>query len=462
MKKEELMALEKEQIVDLFLATIEKLTAEIAELKAQINQNSNNSSKPPSSDGLKKPPSRSLRGKSGKKPGGQPGHKGSGLKIDREPDIELDVIPTQCHKCGKIVIELPMFHRNIQYKYDVKIIVELTKYNIFETVCVDCGETVIADVPECKSTVNYGNDVRTLAVVLSQYGNVSIDKTHKIMRDLIRLPISTGTVKNIQSEFAGLKSTSDSIKNIKTCLLSEATLHPDESGMRVAGKTQWAHVLSSSRAMLMTVHQKRGKEGMLAGGVLDKYTGNLVHDCWIPYFGFDKCKHQLCCAHLLRELKGLIENGSIWAVRMFALIQEMIHVVNRHKSDDKSELSQYYHRKFKQRYDEALAAAKAEIVPSKTKKKSKPENLFIRLEKYRNEIMLFSKDFSVPADNNQAERDIRNVKVKGKVSGGFRTQDGADEFAKTATVIGTAVKMGKSVVETVRGLFAGVQLVTTE
>jgi len=297
------MALEKEQIVDLFLATIEKLTVEIAELKAQLNQNSNNSSKPPSSDGLKKPPVRSLRTKSGKKPGGQKGHKGNGLKIDREPDEEINAILVECLKCGNNLTEMPMFHCDIRYKYSVDIQIKLTKINIYKTVCTDCGSVTVADVPECKSTVNYGNSVRTLCVVLTQYGNMSINKTHKILSDLIGLPISTGTVKNIQSEFADL--TAPSIENIKQILLSSPTLNADESGGRIAGKTQWWHVVSNSKAMLLTAHRKRGKEGSESGGILDKFTGTLVHDCWKPYFGFDNCKHALCCAHLLRELNGL-------------------------------------------------------------------------------------------------------------------------------------------------------------
>ena len=194
----------------------------------------------------------------------------------------------------------------------------------------------------------------------------------------------------------------------------------------------------------MTSHRKRGKEGSNAGSVLPEYEGVLVHDCWKPYFGFDKCEHALCCAHLLRELNAVIESGQIWAKDMKSLLLEMKGVVDRYKDADKTELSSYYREKFKACYDGVLAKAKEEIVASTTRKKSKAENLLARLEEYHVEITRFSENFEVPFDNNQAERDIRNVKVKQKVSGGFRTEDGADDFAKTSSVIGTVVKFGQS------------------
>jgi len=201
------------------------------------------------------------------------------------------------------------------------------------------------------------------------------------------------------------------------------------------------------------VHKKRGKEGSEAGGVLPEYTGTVVHDCWKPYFGFDQCKHALCCAHLLRELNALIEQGQTWAVEMKALLLEMKDVVERYKDNGKSQLSLYYREKFKARYDAALAKGREEIMPSAARKKSKAENLLNRLDTYHAEITRFTGDFDVPFDNNQAERDIRNVKVKQKVSGCFRTVGGANDFAKTSSVVGTVVKFGQSVFGAVRGLF---------
>jgi transposase len=323
--------------------------------------------------------------------------------------------------------------------YDVHIEVKLTEYDIREAVCPGCGSTVAGTPPEeCKGTINYGNEVRALAVVLTQYACVGIDKTHKILRDMLGMPISVGTIKNIMKQFAS--KTDNPIAEIKKRLLESPTLNVDETGSRVNGRTQWFHVASNSKYTLVTSHSKRGKEGSDAGSVLPEYEGVLVHDCWKAYFGFDKSEHALCCAHLLRELNAVIESGQIWAEGMKSLLLEMKDVVDRYKSADKTELSTYYREKFKARYDAALAKAKEEIVSSTTRKKSKAENLLVRLEEYRVEITRFTENFEVPFDNNQAERDIRNVKIKQKVSGGFRTEDGAADYAKTSSFIGTVIK----------------------
>jgi transposase len=431
---------------------IAKMAIEIAELKEQLNQNSNNSSKPPSSDGLKKPRVKSLREKSGKKAGGQKGHKGHGLKIEREPDKTVKIEPINCNACEFDLSAAEKFRSDTRYVYDVEIEIKLIKYEIMGAECNDCGAVTIAEVPEeCKSTINYGNTTRSLCVVLTNYANVSIDKTHKILRDLIGMPISGGTVKNIKTEFAG--KSDGVIAEIKEKLFSSPVLNADETGGRVSGQTQWFHTVSNPKYTLISVHKKRGREGSESGGVLPEYTGTLVHDCWKPYFGFDKCEHALCCAHLLRELNALIEKDQKWASEMKELLLEMKRVVDSYRDDDKTELSRYYHNKFKTQYDTVLANAKNEIVPSGERKKSKAENLVIRIDQYRTEITRFTNDFNVPFDNNQAERDIRNIKVNQKVIGGYRTDDGAEDYAKTASVIGTVVKFGHSVFNSVKGLF---------
>ena len=291
-KLEELMELDKEEIIKVLFAIIQKQAEEIAELKAQINQNSNNSSKPPSSDGLAKPAVKSLREKSGKKAGGQKGHKGHGLKIEQEADEEVIVTPLHCPNCARNLSNEPMFHADTRYVYDVEIKIKLIKYDIQETICPGCAATVKGSAPEeCKGTVNYGGAIRALCVVLTNYANVGIDKTHKILHDLLGVPMSTGTIKNIMTQFAA--KTNDTIDEIKQNLLKSAILHVDETGMRVAGRTQWVHVASNSKYTLVSVHKKRGKEGSEIGGILADYAGTVVHDGWKPYFGFDKCKHAL-------------------------------------------------------------------------------------------------------------------------------------------------------------------------
>ena len=171
---------------------------------------------------------------------------------------------------------------------------------------------------------------------------------------------SGGTIKNIMREFAS--KTDPVIAQIKERLKASPVLNVDETGVRVAGRTQWVHVASNARYTLVSIHQKRGKEGTESGGILGEYTGVVVHDCWKPYFGFDKCEHALCCAHLLRELNALIEAGQRWASEMKALLLEMKKVVERYRDGDKSELSRYYREKFKTKYHEILETLKSDKV----------------------------------------------------------------------------------------------------
>lgn len=453
--EEQYKKLTKAELIEIILKQnkiIAELVKKVAELEARLNQNSSNSSKPPSSDGLGKLNIKSLREKSGKNPGGQKGHKGHGLKICREPDEVVMVRPVVCSKCNFDVSGTNMSHADIRYVHDVEINVKLIKYDIQKTNCPQCGTTSFGVPPKaCIGRQNYGHLLRTLVVVLTNYACVGIEKTHKIMHDLLDVPISSGTIKSIMSQFAS--KTNNTIVEIKKNLLKSPILNVDETGVRVAGSTQWIHVASNPKCTLVNVHKKRGREGSEVGGVLDKYTGIAVHDCWIPYFGFDKCKHALCCAHLLRELQALIEQKQNWASDMKELLLDMKKAVERCKNKGKSELSRYYRIKFKDSYEIILEMAKKEVTPSITRKKSKAENLLKRLEKYQIEIIRFMNEFEVPFDNNQAERDIRNVKVKQKVSGCFRSENGAEDFAKTSSVISTAVKLRHSVFSSIHNLF---------
>jgi hypothetical protein len=444
----ELGKLEKAELIAIVL----KLSEKVAELEIRLHQNSTNSSKPPSSDGLTKPAPRSLRKKSGRKPGGQKGHKGHGLKIVGEPDKIVVVTPMVCPECGTPLEGVSFSQYDTRYKYDVIIKIELVKYLLQSAVCPNCGSIVrAAPPPGCEGVLNYGETIRSLSVMLTNYANVSIDKTHKILNDLLGLPISGGTIKAINAKFAG--KTGGILSEIKEKLLKSPVLHLDETGLRVNGKTQWVHVASNDQYTLATVHGKRGKDGTDAGGVMPEYEGTAVHDCWKPYFGYDKCVHALCNAHLLRELNALIEQKQAWALDMKMLLLEMKEVVERYKSNDKTELSRYFREKFKDKYQSILEAGKAENPPSEGRKRSKAENLLKRFEQHREEVCRFSEDFEVPFDNNQAERDIRNVKVKGKVSGSFRTEKGAEDYVKTASFIGTVVKQCGSVLKNIRDLF---------
>jgi transposase len=234
-------------------------------------------------------------------------------------------------------------------------------------------------------------------------------------------------------------------------------LHVDETGLRVNGKNGWIHNAGNSEFTFNTFSPKRGIEGIEANGVLENFSGTVVHDCWKPYFKYDQCRHALCGAHLLRELNGVIENtGQHWATEIKALICEMKEFVDLGKRDEQKKLvglSDSDIKQFYEKYDAILAKAELECPRAPNRKQSKARNLIERFVKYKTEITRFATDFNVPFDNNQAERDIRNVKGKMKVAGGFRTKKGAQTFARISSIIDSAKKQTKNITNIIKNIF---------
>ena len=451
MKREELEALEKGALVELVLA----LVAKVAELEARLNQNSSNSSKPPSSD----PPwmrPQTKRTKAGKKPGGQPGHKGHGLAINREPDEIVELRAANCGRCGAGLSGEEGDCRNIRYLIDIRIRTVITAFKQMESICPDCGaENLAAFPPGVTGTKQYGNGVRAISVLLTNYAMVGVDKTQRIMSDVFDVPLSAGTIVNMAKDCAA--KSEPLLSEVAGRLKCADVLHNDETGIRVNGKRYWLHTASNREATYNTVSPKRGQEGIDGNGVLKGFSGTAVHDCWQSYFKYDNCDHALCNAHLLRELTAVTENTEQkWAGQMKELLLEMKRVTEQYKEAGKKGLSGYYNRKFTEEYDRIAQLGESENpLREGSRNRSKSRCLLDRFIKYHAEICRFASDFRVPFDNNQAERDIRNAKVKQKVSGGFRTDGGVENFSKISSVIGTAVKQGMSAVQTVSGIVSG-------
>jgi transposase len=258
------------------------------------------------------------------------------------------------------------------------------------------------------STMQYGNNLEALAVSLNTIGMVSIKRTHEILRALFGVPISTGTIHSMVMGLAG--KLTDTVEHIRQAVVSSTVNHFDETGSRVDKKTMWFHNASNEYYTYLTVSEKRGKEGMDAAGVLPEFKGIALHDCWMPYWRYGGIQHALCCAHLLRELTGVIENQpkQTWPQEMIDLL-----LIQEKKPGKRGRQA-----------------------------KGKVRALIERLSEYKDAVCLFTKNFFVPFDNNQAERDVRMIKVKTKVSGCFRTKEGADAFAKIMSYIGTSNKHG--------------------
>jgi transposase len=457
MNREDLEKLSKDELIDTILsmhAQMLVLVAQLAELKARLNMNSTNSSKPPSSDEWKRP--QSERKKSGKKPGGQPGHKGHGLKIDRDPDEIIALKPTNCEQCHTDICGAEGSVEDSRYKIDVEIRTIIKRYDQLKVVCPICKTANTSQFPDgLNSRAQYGEGVRGVCVLLTHYAMVGYDKTQKILNDVFGVPIRASTITNHVKEFA--RTSEPVLLEISEKLKSSPILHCDETSIRVNGKKQWLHTASNGTATYNTIHPNRGQIGTDDNGVLKDFTGTAVHDCWSSYFKYDNCIHALCNAHLLRELRGVIDNtGQTWATEMQKYLREMKEVVERYKENGKEKLSVYYDKKFDLEYKRIIELGEKENpVQVGEKKRSKARCLLDRFVKYRAEIFRFAEDFEVPFDNNQAERDIRNAKVKQKVSGGLRSDEGAKNFGKISSVIGTALKQGLSAFGAVSGILSG-------
>jgi len=454
MERKELEKLEKEQIIDLFIETVNALTRRIEKLETELKTNSSNSSKPPSSDGYNKP--KSSRKKSGKKVGGQPGHKGDGLKIERVADEIIEHKTGICSNCGADISGVACVCSDTRNVIDFNIEVKIIRHKQMTTICPNCGAKNLGKMPvEASRSACYGAGLRAFSALLSNYACVSMGKIKNIFSDVFGIKLSTATIANINKDFS--HKSEPILRRIKEAVHASPTINSDETGINVNGGNWWIHTASTPTLTYMTAHAKRGNEGIDDNGALIGYTGNVVHDCLKAYFKYQDCIHALCNAHLLRELQWVCDYTSqSWAVQMIDLLLKMKSVKERYIESEKSEISCYYTRKFADEYTAIVELAKTEVpFNTESKKQHKSYNLLERFIKYQNEITLFLKNFEVPFDNNQAERDIRNVKNKEKVAGTFRSEDGVKGFAKLSSIIGTTVKQGKVVFDTLVDIASG-------
>ena len=433
--------------------TVDKLKQTIEELREQLNKNSRNSSKPPSSDGLGKPTvkkDRSLREASGKKQGAQEGHEGVCLSIISNPDHTENHMHSDCEGCPyhDACLEKACI-KETRHEIDAVVTVDVTAHNLFSVPeCPLHGGSRTGHFPaDIKAAVQYGKNLQAMVVAFNTVGAVSINRTHEILSSVFNIPLATGTIKNMVTRCAdSLKGTHDKIRLKMT---TRGLIHCDETGTRVDGKTWWVHNASDRDYTYLTINKKRGRIGMDEAGVLPHARGIIVHDCWGSYWQYPDVTHAICCAHLLRELNGVIENHpeQTWAPKFRRLLLDMKKSRDEAVQEHRDELSSQQLSKFDTEYDDIIKTAYEENPLPETsakkrgrKKKSKVLNLICRLDNYKASVCLFIKNLCVPFDNNQAERDLRMVKVKTKVSGCFRSEEGAQEYLTIMSYIGCANK----------------------
>ncbi len=451
--------------VEQLASHLQELHEVIQRLQDQVKKNSHNSSKPPSSDGLKKPRTTSLRTPGERPNGGQKGHQGHTLRQVEQPDQMKKYAVKACQHCHASLEHVEALHCEKRQVFDIPAIrIEVTEHQALTKVCPSCGTANTAEFPpEVTQPTQYGSTVKSHASYFSNYHHIPLKRSADMFEDVFRHRVSESVILDASRE--GAEKVMPTNETVKQQLIEADVVDFDESGMRVTGKGQWLHVASTPELTYYEVHQKRGQEAMDAIGILPKFRGTAVHDHWKSYFKYDTCQHSLCNAHHLRELKFVAEQyQQEWAEQMSTLLADINNEVNQTRPiSDHLEASKL--AKFATRYDEILDVGfkanpppvEDEHQPKKRgrRKQSPPKNLLDRLQKYKPDVLRFMYDFRVPFDNNLGERDIRMMKVKQKVSGTFRTEEGAKRFCRLRGYISTARKNGVNVLEALKGAFQG-------
>ncbi|UJB72517.1 IS66 family transposase (plasmid) [Acaryochloris sp. 'Moss Beach'] len=449
---------------DAVVELVTRLIERIERLEERLDKDSRNSSKPPSGDGFGKR-TKSLRGKSKRKSGGQKGHPGRTLEWRETVDAVVLHPVTQCQECGTSLTEVAPQQYDLRQVHELPpLSLQVIEHQAEVKYCEHCQTLSRGVFPaDVTNVVQYGSSLKGLMVYLMDAQLLPFERTSELLKEVFGCQVSEGTLCNARTTCAQKLEPIE--VQIKDGIEQAAIGHFDEAGLRVNSKLWWLHVACTSGLTYYFVHAKRGKAAMDEMDILPNFTGTSIHDGWQSYATYD-CAHGLCNAHHLRELRFIVEHyQQPWAEEMMTLLVDIKTQVESAHAEGLKALSTEQIEMFEQRYRKVLADGFKsnpilpvdENAPKKRgkKKQSTPKNLLDRFEKYQSAVLAFMYDFQVPFDNNQTERDIRMMKLKQKISGCFRSLAGAQQFCRIRGYISTLRKQDIPVLDSLRSIFVG-------
>jgi transposase len=443
-------------------AEVEQLTTRVAELERQLKTNSRNSSKPPSQDTYAKPAPRSLRRKTGRGQGKQPGSAGASLRLLTDPDSVLEHVPAACAGCGDGLEEVPSCGVVRRQVHDLPpVVAVVTEHRMHQRRC-RCGVLTTAAAPvEASAPACYGPNITALAADLLTYQHLPIARAGELLAELTGMRVSAGWVASVLERVApGLAPFAAATR---PAVRAAPVAHVDETGVRVGGNNWWLHSASITWLSTYFLHEKRGRDAIDAFGVLPDFAGIVVHDGWHPYRTYD-LTHALCNAHHQRELQAAAEThpGQSWPGALSAVLDELNAAAHTARDLDLLEVPEEVLAPLTSRYD-TLVQAGLGLHPRNHRghpqggrpRQSPARRLLDRLEKYRGDVLRFAFDLTVPSTNNQAERDIRMTKTQLKISGGWRTEHGAKTWLTVRSYVSTVRKNGLNITTALRDAITG-------
>jgi transposase len=444
----------KKEDYEYLLRTINNLTSRIEELEAQSKKNSQNSHKPPSTDAFNKS-IKNNREKGKNKQGAQQGHKGTTLQMTANPDIVITHEVMGLCSCGEDLQKAEIINTINQQVIDFPVkLIEVTEHQTEVRQC-KCGK-IHQGEKLYQANVQYGERLKSFLIYANQYQLIPFERLQGLFEDCFGITISDGLID--QTNEKCYNNLSETEQRIKQALVESEVIHNDETGIRCETKLKWIHSCSNSILTHYGIQAKRGKEGMDNIGILPNFKGNSVHDRFSSYDNYTNCDHSLCNSHLLRELKYINEEiGRAWAGEMITLLVK----ANNAKKEDR--IDESFQRVIENWYRHILSSAFKEEPPiiintdKKRGRKARPKSLLL-MEAFRDrkvEILRFLYEANIPFDNNLAERDIRMVKLKQKISGCFRTSHGAEVFCRIRSYLSTVRKQGYPVFDSICKAISG-------